>query len=77
LAGLLVTTEQETLLPGRDLGRIPLQEILAVARTANSVHGDNRSLVPAPVISLCSELESLWRERLGGETLESWLSGSR
>ena len=76
-AGLLVTTEQETLLPGRDLGRIPLQEILAVARTANSVHGDNRSLAPAPVIKLCSELESVWRERLDGETLEAWVSGNR
>jgi membrane protein len=74
--GLLVTTEQETLLPGRDAGRIPLQEILAVARAANSVHGDGRSLAPAPVIKLCGELESVWRERLNSRTLEAWVTAT-
>ncbi len=73
-AGLLVTTEHETLLPGRDAGRIALQEILAVARSANSVHADEHSLAPAPVMKLCSELESAWRERLNSRTLESWVT---
>ncbi len=75
-AGLLVTTEHETLLPGRDAGRIALQEILAVARAANSVHGDDRSLAPAPVMKLCNELESVWRERLNSRTLEAWVTSS-
>jgi membrane protein len=73
-AGLLVTTEHETLLPGRDAARISLQEILAVARAANSVHGDERSLAPAPVMKLCNELEGAWRERLNSRTLEAWVT---
>lgn len=72
-AGLLVTTDQEQLLPGRDAGCIRLQEILAVARAANSVHGDNRSVAPAAVVGLCGELDGVWRTHLGARTLESWV----
>jgi membrane protein len=72
-AGLLVTSEQETLLPGRDAGRILLQEVLAVARSANSVHGDQRQLAPAGVSRLYAEFEAAWRERLGARTLEAWV----
>lgn len=70
-AGLLVTTEHETLLPGRDAGRIPLQEIIAIARSANSVHGDDRATAPAPVSRLCAQFEDAWRERLGAQSLEA------
>ena len=73
---LLVTTEQEQLLPARDAGYIRLQDILAVARAANSVHGDNRTQAPAAVVSLCGELEQGARERLGARTLESWVTES-
>ena len=72
-AGLLVTTEQETLLPGRDAGYIPLQEILAVARTACSVHGDRQYVAPPAVSQLYGEFEGAWRERLGTRTLEAWV----
>ena len=72
--GLLVTTEHDQLLPGRDAGRIPLQDILAVARAANSVHGEDRSAAPAAVIKLCGELERAWRERLESQTLEAWVT---
>jgi membrane protein len=76
-AGLLVTTEHEQLLPGRDAGCIRLQEILAVARTANSVHGDTRSVAPAAVTGLCGELDGVWRTHLGTRTLESWVTEAR
>ncbi len=72
-AGLLVTTEQETLLPGRDAGYIPLQEIFAAARAAYSVHGDDTPSAPQPVTRLYAELEGAWRERLGSRTLEAWV----
>ena len=75
-AGLLVTTDQETLLPGRDAGYIPLQEILAVARAAYSVHGDDRYVAPGAVAQLSAEFEGAWRERLGPRTLEAWVVGS-
>ncbi len=75
-AKLLVTSEHEMLLPGRDLGRIALHEILSIARTAHSVHGDDRPGAPAPVVKLCAELEQLWRERLQGRTLEEWVTAT-
>ena len=70
-AGLLVTTERETLVPGRDAGRIRLHDILGVARSANSVHGDNRSSAPAAVVAVCAQLESAWRDAVGERDLES------
>ena len=78
-AGLLVTAEHDTLLPGRDASSISLQEILAVARNAYGVHADDHSLAraPPPVIKLCSELEGVWRERLNSRTLEAWVTASR
>jgi membrane protein len=74
-AGLLVTTEQETLLPGRDAGYIQLHEILAVARAACSVHGDERHAAPPAVSQLYADFEGAWRERLGTRTLEAWVIG--
>ena len=73
-AGLLVSAANEALLPGRDAGRIALYEILAVARTAYSTHGENRAAAPAAAIKLCGELEEMWRERLGARTLEAWVT---
>lgn len=76
-AGLLVTTERETLVPGRDAGRIRLHDILGVARNAHSVHGDNRSSAPAAVAAVCAQLESAWRDALGERDLESLVVNSR
>jgi len=75
-AGLLVTTEQEMLVPGRDASRIPLHEILAVARSANSVHGDNRSNAPPAVRAVCAQLEGAWRGAVGDQDLESMVVNS-
>jgi membrane protein len=75
-AGLLVTTEQETLVPGRDASRIRLHEILSVARSANSVHGDNRSSAPAAVDAVCAQLEGAWRDAVAERDLESLVVNS-
>ncbi len=75
-AGLLVTTERETLVPGRDAGRIRLHDILGVARSTNSVHGDNRSSAPAAVVAVCAQLDGAWREVLGERDLESLVVNS-
>jgi membrane protein len=75
-AALLVTSEHEHLLPARDAGYIRLEEILAVARAANSVHGDATAVAPAAVVGLCDELEDAWRRHLGARTLENWVSES-
>ena len=68
-AGLLVTTEQETLLPGRDAGHLLVQDILSVARSANSVHGEHRANVPSAVARLCADSEAAWRARLSDQSL--------
>jgi membrane protein len=70
-AGLLVSTAEETLLPGRDSGQIRLRDIFAVARAANSVHGGAHSAGPPAVARVCADLDSAWRERLGDRDLES------
>jgi membrane protein len=75
-AGLLVTSEQETLLPGRDASRIRLHEILSIARSANSVHGDGRAHAPAAVLAVCAELETAWRNALLERDLESLVVNS-
>ena len=72
-AGLLVTTDKETLLPARDAGYIPLTEIVSVARAAYSVHGDDRYVAPKPVAKLYAEFEAAWRGKLGTRTLEAWV----
>ena len=76
-AGLLVTTEKETLVPGRDAGRIRLHDVLSVARNAQSVHGDNRSSAPPAVVAVCAQLEGAWRDELGERDLESLVVNSR
>jgi membrane protein len=75
-AGLLATTEHDALLPARDIGSIPLHEILAVARTAYGIDADDPLLprAPEPVKRLYGELEGVWRERLKSRTLEAWVS---
>jgi membrane protein len=75
-AGLLVTTEQETLVPARDAGRIGLQEILAVARAANSVHGAIAQAALPAVVRVCADFDSAWRDRIGAQTLETWVVNS-
>jgi membrane protein len=70
-AGLLVTTESELLVPGRDAGRISLQEVLAVARAANSVHGEDPPTALPAVARLCAQFEGAWRERVGAQTLQA------
>jgi membrane protein len=70
-AGLLVSTAEETLLPGRDSGQIRLRDIFAVARAANSVHGGAHRASPPAVARVCADLDGAWRERLGDRDLES------
>jgi len=74
-AGLLVSTEEETLLPARDSGQIRLREIFSAARAANSVHGEAQRAAPPAVVRVCADLEGAWRERLGDRDLESLVMG--
>ena len=61
-AGLLITTEHETLLPARDLAGIGLVEVLGVARAHGATPRHQQMSIPAPVAELCGELDQVWRE---------------
>jgi len=68
-AGLLIVTEDDEFVPGRDVGRITIQEILDVARNQRSGHFAARGREIAPVDRLSDRLEAAWRECCAGRTL--------
>ena len=70
-AGLLLATDDERLLPGRDINHIRLQDILDAARNQKNGHAPARDLSLPPVDRLTRALEDAWRgcceERTLGE----------
>jgi membrane protein len=68
-AGLLIVSEDDEFVPGRDIGRITIQEILEVARSQKSGHFAARGIEIAAVDKLSARLEQAWRECCAGRTL--------
>jgi membrane protein len=68
-AGLLIVSEDDEFVPGRDIGRITIQEILEVARSQKSGHFAARGIEIAAVDKLSQRLEQAWRECCAGRTL--------
>ena len=68
-SGLLIVTEDDEFVPGRDVGRITIQEILEVARNQRSGHFAARGLDIPAVDRLSDRLEAAWRECCAGRTL--------
>jgi membrane protein len=75
-AGLIVATEQEQFVPGRDLEGIRLAEIFDAVR---ALHSGRLAIairnIPAPV-ALLAEVESAMREALGARSLKDLLAGA-
>lgn len=72
-AGLLLTTERETLVPGRDLARISLQDILDVVR-AGGVTGSYRDPCwTGEIDSLAGKIDSAIADVVGDRTLADLL----
>ena len=67
---LLVSAENDDLLPGRSLGQITLLEILEVARNHAGPHVPHSAAEVPAVDRFCAGLEASWRERCGSQTLE-------
>jgi membrane protein len=68
-AGLLIVSEDDEFVPGRDLGRIGVHEILEVARNQRSGHFAARPN-PMPVIDrLSATLDDAWRACCSTRTL--------
>ena len=72
-AGLLIVTEDDELVPGRDISRIEVQEILEVARSHRSGHTTLRGVEIPAVDRLSAQLEAAWRACCNGKTLRDLL----
>jgi membrane protein len=72
-AGLLVTTSDAEVMPGRDLGHIGLKEILDVARSQRSGHFNQHSVRIVPVDRLTAQIDDAWRNACAGRTLRDLL----
>jgi membrane protein len=68
-AGLLMVTDDDELLPARDIGRIGVYEILQIARNQRSGHVAPRNLPVPPVDRLLASLDEARRNRCGELTL--------
>jgi membrane protein len=68
-AGLLIVTDGDELVPGRDLGHTRVQEILDLARSERSGHVAPRSLALPPVDRVLAGLDEARRRSVGELTL--------
>jgi len=75
-SGLLIVTEDDEFVPGRDIGRITVQEILDVARNQRSGHSPARGAEIPAVDRLSGSLDKAWRDCCAGRTLRDLLDES-
>jgi membrane protein len=68
-AGLLVVTDDDELLPARDIGHIAVSEILEIARHQRSGHFNSRAVLIPPVDRLIATIDEARRGRCGELTL--------
>jgi hypothetical protein len=68
-SGFLIVTDDDELLPARDMGRITVQEILEMARNQRSGHLQPRHLPIPAVDRLTASLDAMRRERCADLTL--------
>ena len=73
-AGLLVVTEDELYLPGRDIAQIPLLEIITLARNQANGHVHTRSGMPPEAERFVGELEQSWQQCCAQRTLAQLLT---
>lgn len=71
--GLLVSTESEELVPGREMSRIPLQEILSVVRTEGETGSYRDPTWSGDISALGSELDTAMNSIVGSRTLADLL----
>jgi membrane protein len=68
-AGLLIVTEDDELVPARDIGRIDVYEILEIARNQRSGHVAPRNVTIPSVDRLLAAIDEARRSRCGDLTL--------
>lgn len=72
-AGLLTSTEKEELLPGREMARIKLKEIIDVVRVRGETGSPGQPNWSATIDTLCDNLDSAIAESVGDRTLSDLL----
>ncbi|MFB3124205.1 MAG: YihY/virulence factor BrkB family protein [Woeseiaceae bacterium] len=75
-AALLITTENEELLPGREMARIPLNDILAVVRTQGETGSFRDPAWTAVIDALGAEMDSALARVSAEKTLSDLLDGA-
>lgn len=75
-AALLITTEHEELLPGREMARIPLNDILAVVRTQGETGSYRDPAWTAEIDALGTELDGALARVSAEKTLSDLLDGA-
>jgi len=75
-AALLITTENEELLPGREMARIPLNDILAVVRTQGETGSYRDPAWTAEVDALGAEMDGALAKVSAEKTLSDLLDGA-
>jgi membrane protein len=68
-AGMLIVTEQDELVPSRDISRIAVYDILEVARRQSSGHAAPRNLTMPSVDRLLASIDEARRNRCGDLSL--------
>ena len=68
-AHLLTLTDDEKLLPARDLGKIPIQEVIDIARNEKAGQVAPRNLKLPAVDKITVKMEEAWRKSCGDLTL--------
>jgi len=75
-AALLITTENEELLPGREMARIPLNDILAVVRTQGETGSFRAPAWTEEIDALGAEMDSALARVSAEKTLSDLLDGA-
>jgi hypothetical protein len=75
-AALLITTENEELLPGREMARIPLNDILAVVRTQGETGSYRDPAWTAEIDALGDEMDGALAGVSADKTLSDLLDGA-
>ena len=68
-AKLITVTEDEHLLPARDLGKISLQEVLDIARNEKAGQVGWRNIKVPAIDSISAKMDEAWRKSCGDMTL--------
>jgi membrane protein len=76
-AQLLTMTDDELLLPARDLGKIPVQEIIDIARNEKAGQVAPRNLKLPAVDQISAKMDEAWRKSCGDMTLRDLVEDAK